>query len=106
MRTASRVRTALSAYVLALLQNAAITTLLFVAGFAMAGVSNWFLTGLVCGILNLIPWLGSILSLGLALLVAWAGSGGHDWTPLAFAAAVWLLVQVIDGFVLSPRAAG
>jgi predicted PurR-regulated permease PerM len=104
MNTASRIGTSLASYAGALLRNALITTLLFMAGFAVAGVPWWFLTGLVCGLLNLIPSLGPILSLGLGLYVQFLGS--EDWTALAWVGGIWLVIQILDGFVLSPRAAG
>lgn len=104
MNTASRIGTSLTTYAGALLQNALITTLLFMVGFAVAGVPWWFLTGLICGLLNLVPSLGPILSLGLGRYVQFLGS--EDWTALAWVGGIWLVIQIIDGFVLSPRAAG
>ncbi len=104
MNTASRIFTSLAQYAKALLVNALVTTLLFMLGFALAGVPWWLLTGFVCGILNLIPNLGPLLSLGLGLYIQFLGT--EDWTSLAMVGAVWLVIQIIDGFVLSPRAAG
>lgn len=104
MSTASRIGSSLAAYASAILKNALITTLLFMAGFAVAGVPWWFLTGAVCGILNLVPSLGPILSLALGLYVQFLGS--ESWTDLLWVGGVWLAIQILDGFVLSPRAAG
>ncbi|MBC7925044.1 MAG: AI-2E family transporter [Bryobacteraceae bacterium] len=86
------------------MKNAAITTLLFMVGFAIAGVPGWAFTGFLCGILNLVPVFGSILALGFVLLIQFFA--GQPWANLAMAAGVWLIVQFVDGFVLSPRAAG
>jgi Predicted permease len=61
------------------------------------------MTGALCGMLNLIPHFGSILALGLALLLQFLSKDG--WEPLAYAGAVWLVIQIVDGFVLAPRAA-
>lgn len=93
----------LKTYLKAQVQNAFITTLLFVIGFAMAGVPWWLLTGLVCGVVNLVPYFGPLIAVGLALLIQFFAYDG--WQPLAYVAAVWFVVQVVDGFVLSPRAA-
>jgi len=105
MTTGSRIRRSLGAYLLAVAQNAVITILLFVVGFALAGLPWWALTGVACGILNLTPVVGSLLSLGLALLTAWGGFGS-DWTRIAIVGGIWLAIQFVDGFILSPRAAG
>jgi len=101
---ASQIAHSLAAYLKATLQNAIITLLLFVAGFAIAGVPWWPVTGLLCGALNLFPHLGPVLSLGLALLIQYFAT--EDWTRLAIVAGIWLAIQILDGFVLSPRAAG
>ena len=105
MNTASRIGSSLGAYFRTLVQNAVISILLFIAGLAIAGVPWWFLTGFVCGIVNLIPHLGSVLALGLALLVTYLGTS-DDWVRLAIVGGVWLVIQILEGFVLSPRAAG
>ncbi|MBC7928704.1 MAG: AI-2E family transporter, partial [Bryobacteraceae bacterium] len=104
MNTISRISSSLGAYVAATLQNALITTLLFVVGFALAGMPWWFVVGLICGILNLVPYLGPILSLGVAILAGYLST--DDYARIAVLGGVWLAVQILDGFVLSPRAAG
>ena len=86
------------------LQNALLVVAMYVVGFAVAGVPWWPLTGLLAGALNLIPVIGSVLALGLGLLVR--SFGFSDWVPLLYVAGVWLVIQIIDGFVLGPRAAG
>lgn len=104
MNTVSRITRSLGAYVMALLQNAVLLTLLYMVGFAMAGVPWWFAVGLLCGALNLLPHLGPVLALGAALLVQFLAT--EDFVRLATVGGVWLAVQMIDGFLLSPRAAG
>jgi predicted PurR-regulated permease PerM len=94
----------LGAYVQAQLQNALITIGLFIVGFAVTGVPWWALTGFVCGVVNLVPHLGPVIALLLGLYVRWLTT--DDWVKLAYVGAAWLAIQVIDGFVLSPRAAG
>jgi len=77
---------------------------MYIVGFAVAGVPWWPLTGLLAGVLNLVPVIGSVLALGLGLLAR--SFGISDWVPLLYVAGVWLVIQIIDGFVLGPRAAG
>lgn len=99
-----RILRSLGAYSKAVIQNAVISTLLFIAGFALAGMPWWFLTGMICGILNMLPSVGSVLALGLALLIQFFAS--DSWMRLGVVAGVWLTIQIIEGFILSPRAAG
>ncbi len=103
MSAGSQIANSLRAYLKATVQNAIVTTLLFVAGFAIAGVPWWPLTGFICGVLNLVPQLGPVLALGLALLIEYFAT--DNWIQLAIVGGIWLVIQIIDGFVLSPRAA-
>lgn len=102
--TGARIVQSLWAYTKALLVNAVALTLFFMAGFAIAGMPWWPITGFLCGVLNVIPYAGPLLSLGLALLIAFFASA--DWTKLAIIGGIWLAGQIVDGFILSPRAAG
>jgi predicted PurR-regulated permease PerM len=94
----------LAAYLKAQIQNAVIVMGLYIIAFAITGVPWWVLTGFLCGLLNLVPSIGSILALGLALFAKWLVA--DDWLPLVYVGCAWLVIQIIDGFVLSPRAAG
>lgn len=104
MGTVRAVVRALGAYLKAQVQNAAIVIALYVIGFAVTGVPWWGLAGLLCGLLQLIPHLGSLVALGIALMLRGLASG--DWLQLLAVFGVWLAIQIVDGFVLSPRAAG
>jgi predicted PurR-regulated permease PerM len=99
------IRHALSAYLKAQAQNIAAIVGLYCIGFALTGVPWWLLTGIVCGLLQQVPWLGSVLALTLAIALR-ALTTTTGWEPLAWIFGVWLAIQVLDGFVLSPRAAG
>ncbi len=92
------------AYLKAQVQNAFVTTGLFLAAFAVTGVPWWFLTGLICGVVNLVPHFGPLFSLGLALLFRWITA--NAWIDFVWVGLAWLVIQILDGFVLSPRAAG
>jgi predicted PurR-regulated permease PerM len=94
----------LGAYLKAQVQNAAILIALYIIGFAATGVPWWGLTGLLCGLLQLIPHLGSVVALGIALLLRGLASG--SWLQLLSVFGIWLAIQIVDGFVLTPRAAG
>lgn len=95
---------ALEDYLRAQIQNAAIVIGLYIAGFAIVGVPWWGVAGLLCGLLQLIPHLGSVLSLAIALLLK--GLAGGTWLQLLAVFATWLLIQMVDAFLLAPRAAG
>jgi predicted PurR-regulated permease PerM len=79
---------------------AAIDTVLYSAGFAIARVPWWPLFGLIGGCCSFVPGIGSLIPLtlvGITMLLADRG-----WTNLAIAFGTWLAVQVLEGFVLQP----
>lgn len=83
---------------------AVIVTVLYMIGFALVSVPLWFLIALICGALNLIPRIGSIFALGAAALASLFGHPGvlHVVETLA----VWVAVQSLEGFVITPRILG
>lgn len=79
--------------------------LLFALGFSLVGLRYGFVIGIVLGLLNVIPYLGSIVGLGISLPLAFFQAGG-GWGTLIGVAAVFLVVQLIEGYVLTPRIMG
>ena len=74
-------------------------TLLFVVQFPYA-----FLLGALAGVMGLIPFLGLVLSLIPAVIVALVS--GSVLVSLVKVAVVYTLVQILDGGVISPRIVG
>lgn len=79
--------------------------LLFALGFSLIGLNYGFALGLMLGFLNIIPYLGSIVGLGLALPLAWFQVGGGASTAIAVLV-VFTIVQLIEGYVLTPKVMG
>ncbi|MEM1205887.1 MAG: AI-2E family transporter [Acidobacteriota bacterium] len=79
--------------------------LLFAFGFWIAGLQYGFVIGLVLGFLNIVPYLGNILGLGVAIpLALFQADGGL--VRLAWVMAVFALVQTIEGYILTPKVMG
>lgn len=104
MAVLSDIFRSLGVYLKAWVENAIIVVLLYVIACAITGVPWWLVTGLFCGFLNLIPHLGPLLALGVALYLKFLTSQGM--LPLAYVGVAWLAIQIADGFYLGPRAAG
>ena len=78
---------------------------LFATGFSLAGLKFGLALGLMMGLLNVVPYLGSILGLSIAIpLALFQPEGG--WPLAGICLAVFALVQVIDGWLLTPRIMG
>jgi predicted PurR-regulated permease PerM len=104
VRVLYEILSSLGAYLKAQAQNAVLVIALYIVGFAITGVPWWGITGLLSGLVNLIPHLGPLIALAVPLLPLWLAT--NDWLRLAYVGLVWLVIQIVDGFVLSPRAAG
>ncbi|OFY98978.1 MAG: hypothetical protein A2070_10600 [Bdellovibrionales bacterium GWC1_52_8] len=100
----SRSNQILGAYFRGQLLVAAILGVIYGLGFWAVGLRFGFVIGLLTGFLNVIPYAGPLIGLGLASIVALANFEGI----IAFAS-VWVVfavVQGLEGFVITPRIVG
>ncbi|MBC9889458.1 MAG: AI-2E family transporter [Opitutae bacterium] len=74
-------------------------------GFSLCGLSSGFFIGMILGLLNLIPYLGTILGVATTLPLAFFQTDG-GWSLTLAVLAVMVLVQVIEGWVLTPNIMG
>ena len=74
-------------------------------GFTLVGLPYGFLIGFALGVLNLIPFFGTITCLPLALPLAYFGDGGSI-LRLVGVLAVWLAGQLADGYLITPKIQG
>lgn len=78
---------------------------LLATGFTIVGLRFGLLLGLFMGILNIIPYLGTIIGLGLALPIAFIQDGG-GLSLAVMSLIVFVIVQIIEGYVLTPKIMG
>ena len=79
--------------------------LLFAAGFSLVGLRYGFVIGLVLGFLNVIPYLGSIIGLAVAIPISLLQEGG-GWLTCLLVLVVFAVVQQIEGWFLTPKIMG
>jgi predicted PurR-regulated permease PerM len=80
--------------------------LLLAAGFSVAGLKFGLAIGLLTGLLNIVPYLGSILGLSVALPLAYLQPDGGGLALALICVAVFSAVQLIEGWLLTPRIMG
>ena len=75
------------------------------------GIALWVLgldyalpIGILTGLLSFVPFLGIGLGVTLALLVALLQFG--DWSGVAWVAGIFMVGQLIEGYVITPRIVG
>jgi predicted PurR-regulated permease PerM len=74
-------------------------------GFSIAGITFGFFLGICIGLLNIIPYLGTIIGLGTILPIAYLQPEGGLLTA-AIGLGVFIVVQIIEGYILTPRIMG
>ncbi len=74
-------------------------------GFTLCGLKSGFFIGLSLGLLNLIPYLGTILGVVVTLPLAYFQTDG-GWNLFLGVIVVMVLVQVIEGWLLTPKIMG
>ncbi|MBN2161639.1 MAG: AI-2E family transporter [Pontiellaceae bacterium] len=84
---------------------ALIQGVLFAIGFALVGLPYGLMIGMLLGILNIIPYLGSIAGLAVAIPLAYFGDDGGV-LRIVLVLVVFSAVQAIEGYVLTPRIMG
>lgn len=94
----------LESYVRGQLLIGLIMAVLYAIGFWFLDVPAWAGIALIAGLLNAIPYVGTILGIILAGGFTIAGGGGV-W-DLAAVIGVFVAVQTVEGYVLTPRILG
>ncbi|MEX1369488.1 MAG: AI-2E family transporter [Nannocystaceae bacterium] len=81
-----------------------ILAVLYTIAYSLLGVRLAILIGIVAGLLSFIPYVGGGIALGLGVamsLIYWTG-----WTQMVGVIVAYGIIQVIEGFVITPRVVG
>lgn len=74
-------------------------------GFWLVGLPYGFVIGFMLGVLNLVPFFGSLVCLPIALPLAYLHHGGSSCL-LTMVLLVWLTGQFLDGYLITPKIQG
>ncbi len=77
----------------------------YAVGLTLTGLNFGFLIGFLSGLFSFIPYVGSIAGLVVAAAVAVA-QFAPNWTPIVVVIAIFLVGQVLEGYVLAPKLVG
>lgn len=98
------VETVLRDFVKGQLMVALIMGILYSGGLALVGIDMPVLVGMSSGFLNLVPYLGT--SLGMVVALSLAGLKFHDAVHPGLVLAVFVFVQTLEGYVITPKVVG
>ena len=79
--------------------------ILYGTGFMLVGLPYGFLLGFLLGVLNLVPFLGSLLCMPLVLPISYFGDGG-SLLRLIGVLSVWVGGLLLDGYLITPKIQG
>ena len=79
--------------------------ILYGTGFMLVGLPYGFVIGFLLGVINLVPLLGTVLCLPIAVSIAFFGDGG-SLLRLIGVLSVWLTGQFLDGYLITPKIQG
>ena len=94
----------LKAYFAGLLIELVIIAILNSIGFLILGVEYAILIGIFGAFLNMIPYIGGIIMLGISMLMAMLSQ--TDPMFALYAAALFFLIQIIDNYIIIPKIVG
>ena len=94
----------LESYVRGQLLIGAIMAVCYAVGFWFLGVPAWAGIAMIAGLLNAIPYVGTIL--GILLAGGFTVAGGGGFGDIAAVIGVFVAVQLLEGYVLTPRIMG
>ena len=94
----------LESYVRGQLLIGAIMAICYAVGFWFLGVPAWAGIAMIAGLLNAVPYVGTILGIILAGGFTVASGGGVG--DIAAVLGVFVAVQTLEGYVLTPRILG
>jgi predicted PurR-regulated permease PerM len=78
---------------------------LLAIGFTLVGLKFGLLIGLALGILNIVPYLGTIIGLATVIPLAFFQPGG-GWQLVGLVLLVKAIVQTIEGWYITPKIMG
>ena len=79
---------------------------LLATGFSIGGLKFGLAIGLLTGLLNIVPYLGSILGMSVALPLAFLQPEGGGLPLVGICVGVFIAVQAVEGWFLTPRIMG
>lgn len=102
--TAAEIDAVISQFLRGQLTVMAILAVLYGGAYAVLGIRLAIPIGIAAGVLNVVPYVGSAFALVAGLFMALIGGGG--WGQILGVTVAYVVVQTLEGFVITPRIVG
>jgi len=98
------IEASLAGFVRGQLTVALVLGVLLAVGLSIVGIDGALVIGLLTGLLNMIPFIGTAIGVTLSLLMAAGQLSG--WAPILGVVIVFVVTQTLEGNVITPRLVG
>jgi predicted PurR-regulated permease PerM len=78
---------------------------IYAVGLSVVGLKLGLLIGIIAGLISFVPYLGTATGIVLGVIAALVQTGG-DWSLVALVLVVFVIGQMLEGYVLTPRIVG
>ncbi len=78
---------------------------IYAIGLSVVGLKVGLLVGIIAGLISFVPYLGTATGIVLGVIAALVQSSG-DWSLVAMVMGVFVVGQMLEGYVLTPRIVG
>lgn len=100
LRLTKRCDGVLSAFARGQLSLMAALAVIYSVGLGLLGINFWLLLGVFAGILSIVPYLGSLVGLLAALVIAYMQY--HAWFPILGVLGIFAVGHILEMVVLAP----
>jgi len=106
-RSMHKIKNLLSRYFVGLIMQLTILFLIYTVVLLIFGVNNAIVIAFLCALLNLIPYVGPVISLGLMVLLTMTSFIGSDFQSVILPKTLYVLIgfmigQLVDNFFSQP----
>ena len=106
-RSMHKIKSLLSRYFVGLIMQLTILFLIYTVVLLIFGVNNAIVIAFLCALLNLIPYVGPVISLGLMVLLTMTSFIGSDFQSVILPKTLYVLIgfmigQLVDNFFSQP----
>ncbi|MFV0539815.1 MAG: AI-2E family transporter [Aestuariibaculum sp.] len=106
-KSSTKIKDLLSRYFVGLVFQILILFIIYTVGLLIVGVENAIVIAFLCALLNLVPYIGPLISAALMLALTMTSNLGESFSEVILPKAFWVLVvfligQVVDNFFSQP----
>ncbi|WP_194767674.1 AI-2E family transporter [Tamlana sp. I1] len=105
--SSEKIKSLLSRYFVGLIFQISILFIIYTIGLLIIGVENAIVIAFLCALLNLIPYIGPLISVLLMIILTLTSNIGQSFTMVVLPKTTWVFIvfiigQLIDNFVSQP----